>query len=207
MVFLASAPSLCSGLRTTLRLKIVGVAGLVACRIGGPTADPNGYVAFPDGAAEGASPAPMDDAATVSSGDDGDDSVGGDANDSSTSVSSGDGGNTGDGPASVTTTDGGACSRTVAVCDPVHNTGCNSLQQCDVDPYQTTTPTGLCVFASPAEGSPCLSTIFTESCRAGFTCVSGNCRALCFCNADCPTGQCCSDTSGPPAFSLCSPCP
>jgi hypothetical protein len=53
----------------------------------------------------------------------------------------------------------------------------------------------------------CLSTIVTESCPPMFTCVGGSCRQLCFCNGDCPIGQCCSDMSGPPGFTLCRPCP
>ncbi len=188
------------------RYAIAALAGLVACRFGGPTADPDGYVAFPDAAEggrvdaasfadDGGSPPALGDDTTVPSGDDanGGDAPAGDAA-------------TGDAPRSETT-DGGACSGTVAVCNPVRNTGCNPLQQCDVDPSQTTTPTGLCLFASAAEGGPCTSTIFTESCPPQFTCVSGGCKELCFCNADCPTGQCCSDTSGPPGFTLCRPCP
>jgi hypothetical protein len=181
------------------RYAIAGLVGLVACRFGGPSGDPRAYVAFPeDGGSDatsppddGASAAPLDDATTVSSGDD----ANGEENAS-----------TGDAPTSETG-DGGACSGMVAVCDPIHNTGCNGLQQCDVDPSQTTTPTGLCLFASPAEGGPCTSTLFTESCAPRSTCVSGACRELCFCDVDCPTGQCCSDTSGPTGFTLCQPCP
>jgi hypothetical protein len=188
------------------RYEIAGLAGLVACRFGGPTADPAAYVAFPDAAGnggvdaayvadDGGSPASPVDATTVPSGGDAnrDDAPGGDAS--------------ADDTPNGETTDAGACSGTVAVCNPVRNTGCNALQQCDVDPSQATTPTGLCVFGSAAEGGPCLSTIFTESCPPQFTCVSGGCRELCFCDADCPAGQCCSDPSGPPGFTLCRPCP
>jgi hypothetical protein len=198
------------------RSEVIGLAGLIGCRFGGPTADPGEYVAFPNAAADRVSPAPWDDATTISPGDDGNDGAGGDANtdDASTTVSSSDEGNGGAGNDANTedapgsgTTEGGACSVAVAVCDPVHNTGCSSLQQCDVDTSQTTVPTGLCVFASPAEGGPCLATFVTESCPPRFTCVAGDCRQLCFCNADCPTGECCSDTSGPPGFALCRPCP
>jgi hypothetical protein len=156
------------------------------------------YVVFPDSDAgtdaaspgdDGSLPAPVDDATTVppmadAPGDDVglDDAASGEAPD-------------------------GSCSGTVAVCDPVHDTGCNPLQQCDVDPSQTTTPTGLCVFAAAPEGGPCTSTVFTESCPARSTCFGGSCRELCFCDADCPAGRCCSDTSGPPGFLLCGSCP
>jgi hypothetical protein len=195
---------------------IVGLAGLVACKLGGPTGDPNEYVTFRDAANDRASSA-LSDATSVPSGDDGNTAASDGTNTGNAPVtdSSGDDGNdasgigdarTDDAPDDITT-EGGVCSGAVAVCDPVRNTGCNALQQCDVDPSQTTTPTGLCVFATLAEGSPCLSTIFTESCPPSFTCVNSDCRQLCFCNADCPTGQCCSDTSGPPGFTLCRPCP
>ena len=133
------------------RYEIAGLAGLVACRFGGPTANPAAYVAFPDAAGnggvgaasvadDGGSPASPVDATTVPSGGDtnGDDAPGGDAS--------------ADDAPNGETTDGGACSGTVAVCNPVRNTGCNALQQCDVDPSQATTPTGLCVFGSAAEG-------------------------------------------------------
>jgi hypothetical protein len=104
--------------------------------------------------------------------------------------------------------EGGACVAAVAVCDPVHNTGCNPLQQCDVDTLQTLTPTGLCVFNSGSEGGgACTMTFVSESCAPKQTCASGVCRALCFCNADCPIGQCCSDASGPRGFTLCGTCP
>jgi hypothetical protein len=181
------------------RHAIAGLVGLVACRFGGPSGDPRAYVAFPEdggsdatsSADDGASPPPADDATTVPPGDD---------------ASGEEDASTGDETAGETS-DGKACSGTVAVCDPIHDTGCNGLQQCDVDTSQATTPTGLCLFASPAEGGPCTSTLFTESCAPRSTCVSGTCRELCFCDADCPAGQCCSDTSGPAGFALCQPCP
>jgi hypothetical protein len=101
----------------------------------------------------------------------------------------------------------GGCSSTAAVCDPVHNTGCNPFQQCDVDPSQASTPTGLCLFGGGTDAGTCLATIFTESCPAKSTCVDGGCRTLCFCNGDCPVGECCSDRSGPPGFTMCGGCP
>ena len=104
--------------------------------------------------------------------------------------------------------DDASCTATVPVCDPVHNTGCNPFQQCDVDPSQTITPAGLCLFHSaPADAGPCLQTVVSETCDAQATCVAGACRALCNCNADCPPGQCCADTSGPKGFRLCGSCP
>lgn len=197
------------------RCPILGVIGLVACRLGGPTADPNEYVALPDAAGDRASPVPVPEAAPAGSGDGESTATGGDAtpDDVLATISSGEDtneeagsdANTADSAADATS-DSASCSAAVAVCDPIHNTGCNSLQQCDVDTSQTTVATGLCVFFSGAEGGPCLSTIFTESCPPEFTCVGGDCRQLCSCNADCPTGQCCSDTSGPTGFTLCQAC-
>lgn len=198
------------------RFNIVGLAGLVACRFGGPSADPAAYVAFTDAAEGGASPVPSGDDTTLAPGDEGGTMAGGDANTDGTFATAPSGDDAaaldtspGDAPSSDTsnTTDGARCTGAVAVCDPVHNTGCNSLQQCDVDPSQTTTPTGLCVFGSPSEGGACLSTFVTESCPPEFTCVGVECRQLCFCDTDCPAGQCCSDTTGPQGFTLCRPCP
>ncbi len=175
------------------------VAGLAtACRLGGPSADPDQYVAFPDAAKDatsasmpplsggGSPPSPAGDASA-------DDLEAGD-------LEAGDFDAALDDPSTP-------CSSmvTVPVCDPVHNTGCNPLQQCDVDPAQTK-PTGLCLFGGGADGGACTSSIFTESCAPKSTCVDGGCRPLCFCNADCPLGQCCSDRSGPSGFKLCGPC-
>ena len=169
-----------------------------ACRLGGPSADPDQYLAFPDaardvtstsmtppaGGGSPASPAADAPAGDVEAGDldAGDfDAPPGDPNSPCSSMV------------------------TVPVCDPVHNTGCNPLQQCDVDPAQTK-PTGLCLFGGGAEAGVCTSSIFTESCAPRSTCVDGGCRPLCFCNADCPLGQCCTDPSGPSGFKLCGAC-
>jgi hypothetical protein len=185
-------------------LATVALATLAACRFGGPSGNPAEYITYPDDAesqdAEGAQDTP-DGQGPTSGGDDatlvatdgatqvaGDDSAADD-------VSNGD-----DAPS--------GCGPTIAVCNPIHNTGCNPLQQCDVDTTQTMAPTGVCVFNSGADaGGPCTTSIFTESCAPQSTCVSGACRALCFCDTDCPVGDCCSDTSGPAGFTLCQKCP
>jgi hypothetical protein len=189
----------------TARFTLLGCLALAACRFGGPSGDPEAYVAFPvdggedasAGASSGGAQATDDDSggsnSEASAGDDtnGDDAAGDDAV-------------AGDDAA------GGTCGRTIPVCDPVHNTGCNPFQQCDVDPSQMTTPTGLCLFYSGSDASApgaCMTTLITETCPAKSTCVSGACRALCFCDSDCPASQCCSDTSGPPGFRLCRACP
>jgi hypothetical protein len=168
----------------------LSLAGLVACRFGGPSANPDQYVAFADATADRA-PALM----TTTPGDDGGSTMPVD--------------DAAEAPPDAGLDDAteGGCSSTVAVCDPVHNTGCNPLQQCDVNPLQTNMPTGQCVLGGSMDAGLCIASIFTESCAPGSTCVDGGCRQLCFCNADCAPGQCCSDTSGPPGFTLCRPCP
>lgn len=176
----------------------LALPALVGCRLGGPTGSPDEYVAFPSDAAIDGTAGGM----TVF----GDDATGA-ASDDGTGATGDDGG--GD-DADDFASDAG-CTSTVAVCNPVHNTGCNPLQQCDVNPTPPTPgmPTGNCVFGSGSDAGAagaCTMSVFTESCAAGSTCVDGGCRQVCFCNADCPTGQCCSDTSGPAGFTLCGAC-
>jgi hypothetical protein len=185
---------------------------LAACRFGGPSGNPSEYVTYPSdaessdaqgpgssgggGGGSGSGSGGSDDATVRTT----DDATGG-------GISTGDDTSPGDG-ASFSDDAAGGCSPMVAICNPVHNSGCNPLQQCDVDTTQKTTPTGVCVFNSGSEGSAsCTTSIFTESCPPQSTCVNGNCRSLCFCKSDCPAGQCCSDTSGPTGFTLCQPCP
>jgi hypothetical protein len=186
----------------------VALATLTACRFGGPSGNPAEYITYPDDAesqdAEAGQDTPDateptgggDDATVVAT--DGATQVAGDdsgGDDSSDDVTNGDDASSGCGP-------------TIAVCNPIRNTGCNPLQQCDVDTTQTMTPTGVCVFNSGADaGGPCTTSIFTESCLPQSTCVSGACHALCSCDTDCPVGDCCSDTSGPAGFTLCQKCP
>jgi hypothetical protein len=188
-------------------LALVSIGVLVSCRFGGPSANPDDYVAFDAGA--DAAPADaqgsQDDSAVTPTDADasvgvGDDASPGDATplDEASDASTPDG-----------VVEGGSCAAAVAVCDPVRDTGCNPLQQCDVDMTQTSTPTGICVFNSGGSegGGACIMTFVSESCPPRDTCANGVCRALCFCNADCPIGQCCSDTSGPRGFTLCGTCP
>jgi hypothetical protein len=175
----------------------MSLALVAACRFGGPSAKPEEYVALTDAAAEaGRSPEgiPGDDAGSSLPPAEG-------------SAPPDDTGMPGDGGVLDDATEEGACSASVAVCDPVHNTGCNPLQQCDISPLQTSVPTGQCVFGGAADSGLCTVSIVNESCAPRSTCVDGGCRQLCFCNADCPAGQCCSDRSGPAGFSLCRPCP
>jgi len=182
---------------------VVLYCGLTACRFGGPSANPDQYVSLDDGSSSpeaseeassgdeatpesGATDAPSDDALGAVLDATTDQGAGRDTSpDESIAVSN--------------------CQPSVPVCDPVHDTGCNSLQQCDVDPTALT-PTGLCVFSSASDAAMCLATALTESCEPGSTCVGGACRALCYCDSDCPVGQCCSGTSGAGGFLLCESC-
>jgi hypothetical protein len=168
---------------------------LAACRVGGPSANPDDYVAVLDAAVDSGG-TPM----TLKSGDD---SVPASDGDAGVALPSDDA--AGDNEGGATPGDA-SCSSTVAVCDPVHNTGCNPFQQCDVNPLQASMPTGQCVLGGTQDAGACTVSIFNESCAPGSTCVDGGCRHLCFCNADCPVGECCSDPSGPHGFTLCGAC-
>jgi hypothetical protein len=172
------------------------LAALVACRFGGPSANPYEYVVFPDATAEGGGGSTFsDDAGAMMTGDE-------------TMGLPGDDGGGPDGGIDDTSSDACASTADVAVCDPIHNTGCNPLQQCDVSSLQSSPPTGNCVFNSGStDAGGCTTSVFSESCPAKSTCVDGGCRQLCVCNGDCPVGQCCADTSGPAGFTLCGSCP
>ena len=184
----------------------IAFATSTACRFGGPSADPNAYVSFPSDATgtDGAEDASVSEALDGSTPIDEPDRVEAAADDAAT-----DDATAGDGASDAPSTDGhAACASSIAVCDPIHDTGCNALQQCDVDLTQTTTPTGACVFNSAQpDGGPCTVSVLSESCPPRFTCIGNACRALCACDGDCPPTTCCSDTSGPPGFRLCQPCP
>lgn len=177
------------------------LAGLEACQFGGPTGSPYDYVTFPDAGDDGTVPSGSDDATVAVGTDDVTVTVGSD--DATVALPD-------DSPAPSVddaSLDADDCDPSVLVCDPVHNTGCNPLQQCDVNPTQTTTPAGLCVFNGGAtDAAMCTSSIVSESCAPGMTCVRGACQSLCFCDSDCPVGHCCSDTSGPAGFLLCQSC-
>lgn len=104
--------------------------------------------------------------------------------------------------------DGCGPATPVETCDPVRNTGCPPLTQCDIE-TSATTPTGRCVFFQATPGVPCSSSFVNVTCDAQNTCVAGACRKMCYCDTDCPPGNCCKDSSGPGpsgVFKLCTPC-
>ena len=188
-------------------MKVRHLFALVAftgCRIGGTRENPYDAVYFPDAAADAAHVV-----ASTPSGDDGgsfDPGADGDATSADDGGAAGDDGGGGLDAGADDASGGGNCSPTVAVCDPVHDTGCNPFQQCDINPSLPATPTGQCVFGGAEGGGACTVSIFTESCPAKSTCVDGGCRQLCFCNTDCPAHECCSDRKGAPGFTLCGSC-
>jgi hypothetical protein len=104
-----------------------------------------------------------------------------------------------------------------AVCDPVKNFGCLvPFSFCDIDPAQAVA-TGRCVFPwtstppppPPADaGGSCYVDATTDTCTPTSTCVNGSCRKLCYCDADCQGGQCCTEpaSSASTTVRLCGPC-
>ena len=197
----------------------LSVAG---CRFGGTAADPYAETPFPadtggtsggqggttviiDPGDPGAGGAPSGTGsggltATVTDASAGQNSAGGVAPDASPSGGGGTGG----------TSTGCQPPAPVAVCDPIRNIGCLlPVSFCDIDPTQSA-PTGRCVFPPnpPPAGTTCEVTIPSESCPPLSSCVNGACRKLCYCDADCPVAECCTEPApGPPrAFKVCAPC-
>jgi hypothetical protein len=181
-----------------------------ACRIGGPSADPNTIVEFPNDAADAADARDEIPMTVEAGGDDAstDHQTPDDA--SSGRDATGDGGAAGDGPTGESGEAAAACTppASVPVCNPLTNTGC-FLVQCDVDTTMTS-PTGICVLAAPvlgSEGAACTQTAGSTTCQPQLTCFGGTCRKVCFCNADCTGGECCSAGIGTTGFKQCDTCP
>jgi hypothetical protein len=82
---------------------------------------------------------------------------------------------------------------------------CTDALQCDVDGLSTTLA-GHCVFSTLIDGGLCVATPVTESCPPKATCHNGACRQLCFCDADCKTGECCNEPVGQLGFKVCGDC-
>jgi len=132
----------------------------------------------------------------------------------STGTDSGAGGDTGS--EGTGGSDGGtpSCqpSPSPAICDPVKNLGCLvPFSFCDIDPAQAVA-TGRCVFPwsstpPPADGG-CLADMTSSTCMPTSTCVNGSCRKICYCDMDCPSGQCCTEPApgSSVTFKLCTPC-
>jgi hypothetical protein len=94
------------------------------------------------------------------------------------------------------------------VCDPVCNSGCPPLSRCDVSEAPRR---GACVgIFIVGEGGPCFRGSTTDSCAVRLTCLEGLCRRLCYRDADCSAGSCCSQpltaAGAPSGFAVCAPC-
>ena len=92
------------------------------------------------------------------------------------------------------------------LCDPVSNAGCLPLTQCVVDPNASMAAT-YCVVASLSLDAACTQDLLSTSCPPQHTCVAGQCREYCYCDADCDDGAPCTDPSGQggsDAFELCA---
>jgi hypothetical protein len=104
--------------------------------------------------------------------------------------------------------DGTSCQPPdVTGCNPVTNEGCLAElgQHCALDPLQPT-PTGYCIFTAPMDAGVCLNTGLTESCPPMTACLDGECRSLCFCDADCEEEKCCAEPIGTTGFNVCGDC-
>jgi hypothetical protein len=111
---------------------------------------------------------------------------------------------------SAPASDAGCAPVEAAVCNPVTNEGCSAALQMQCAVSFDAPLTGYCIFFSggppPALGGACLNTVVTESCPAKSTCVAERCRTLCFCDADCEAGQCCTEPLQSTGFKVCGDC-
>jgi hypothetical protein len=98
-------------------------------------------------------------------------------------------------------------------CDPVNNIGCLvPFSFCDIERSQAVA-TGKCVFPwsstpPPLDGGSCFMDAMSSTCTPTSTCVDGSCREICYCDSDCPGGQCCTEPApgSSTTFKLCTPC-
>ena len=183
-------------------LALTSLAVLGSCKLGGPSANPDEYLASDAGADATLKDAhSQGDDAPVASDDSGAAPGGDDASPSDGAPGADDAGTSDDAGVACTV------AASDAGCDPVHNTGCTAPLRCDVSLSLTGTPTGACVLYTGTDAGGACWTLVGETCSPGTTCVNSACRTLCYCDSDCPTGQCCSDKSGAQGFTLCAPCP
>ena len=80
-------------------------------------------------------------------------------------------------------------------CDPVSGEGCLLLMQCLADP-SSSAPAALCVFGGIQLGMTCTQDALSTNCPPQHTCVMGQCRKYCYCDADCDNGAACAEPSG-----------
>jgi hypothetical protein len=179
---------------------------LAACRLGGPSADPGqvfevgdvaSAVADGEAGSSGGS-SPTEDAGTVvGTTADGAVTIPGDEVDAADEFDASD-------ELDAAAPDASQCNTPLnpLSCDPVHGTGCDFLQQCDID-IDLPSLDARCVFSTPDDAGTCSSTIFSQSCPPPSTCAQGSCHTICLCDADCKSGEYCTPTNGATGFSYC----
>lgn len=92
------------------------------------------------------------------------------------------------------------------ICEPVSGTGCLPLMQCVVDP-NASAAAAYCLFSNAPLAMGCTQDPLGTSCPPHHTCIAGECREYCYCDADCESGTPCtepSDQGGSDAFKLCA---
>ena len=180
-----------------LRMILAGCLLVAACRLGGPSGEsprsPDATTADAPAAVDAPAGAARSDGRAEGAQEDG--------------VGSPEAGFAG---ASDTGGSGARCLPPFAaeVCDPVCNTGCPLLSRCDVSDVPRR---GACVgIFVVGEGGLCFRGTTTDSCAVSLTCLDGRCRRLCYDDADCTAGTCCSrplEAAGAPSgFAVCAPC-
>jgi hypothetical protein len=89
-------------------------------------------------------------------------------------------------------------------CDPVSGEGCLPLMQCLVVPGSSD-PAAYCVLSGIQLDVTCTQGGLSTDCPPQHTCVMGQCRKYCYCDADCDSGAACKDPSGEGSirFKLC----
>jgi hypothetical protein len=78
--------------------------------------------------------------------------------------------------------------------------------QCVVDP-SASQPAAYCSFSGAPLAMGCTQDALSTTCPPQHTCVAGECREYCYCDADCANGMACADPSGQggsDAFKLCA---
>jgi hypothetical protein len=89
-------------------------------------------------------------------------------------------------------------------CDPVSGEGCLLFMQCLADP-SSSAPAAYCVLSGIQLLETCEQGVLSTDCPPRHTCVMGQCRQYCYCDADCDHGAACGEPSseGSARFRLC----
>jgi hypothetical protein len=84
--------------------------------------------------------------------------------------------------------------KALAMCDPVKNTGCTLVWQCDLNTAGTA-QAGRCVLFNPLSLGGCGADDLSTTCAGGSACISNACQQLCYCDSDCDMGKKCKGTA------------